>query len=81
MRPPPRRPSGLRKRRRSAPRARWLGAVAARLTRRRDAGATRVTVRDAAGQAQVLPGSDPRAQALEAAAQRVLLAAQRASGR
>ena len=67
-------------RRGSAPRAYGVGAVAAGWTRRRAARAPRVTVRDPAGQTRTLPSDDPRAQALLEGAERLLLAAQRASG-
>lgn len=63
-------------RRPSAPRPYGVGAVAASLTRRRAAREPRVTVRDACGQPEALPADDPRAEALLAAAERVLLAAQ-----
>jgi hypothetical protein len=66
-------------RRPSAPRPYGMGAVTAGWTRRRAARAPRVTVRDDSGQRQALPSGDPRAQALLAAAERVLLAAQRGS--
>jgi hypothetical protein len=66
-------------RRPSAPRPYGMGAVAAGWTRRREARAPRVTVRDAAGQPRALAADDPRGAALLAAAERVLLAAQRAS--
>ena len=67
-------------RRRSTPRAHGMGAVAAGWSRRRDARAPRVTVRDASGQPHQLAAADPRAEALLRAAERLLLAAQRASG-
>jgi hypothetical protein len=66
-------------RRPSAPRPYGVGAVAAGWTRRRAARTPRVTVRDGAGQARALPADDPRAQALLAAAERLLLAAQSGS--
>jgi hypothetical protein len=66
-------------RRGSAPRAYGMGAVAAGWTRRRAARAPRVTVRDADGQPRTLPAGDPQSEALLEAAERLLLAAQRAS--
>ena len=66
-------------RRPSAPRPYGVGAVAAGWTRRRAARAPRVTVRDASGQPQALASDDPRTAALLGAAERLLLAAQRAS--
>lgn len=67
------------RRRGSAPRPYGMGAVAAGWTRRRAARAPRVTVRDEAGQARTLAAADPRAEALLAAAERLLLAAQSGS--
>jgi hypothetical protein len=67
------------RRRPSAPRPYGMGAVAAGWTRRRDARAPRVTVRDASGQPQALAADDPRSEALISAAERLLLAAQRPS--
>ncbi len=66
-------------RRPSAPRPYGMGAFAAGWTRRRAARAPRVTVRDESGQPESLVAEDPRAQALLAAAERLLLAAQRGS--
>ena len=66
-------------RRPSAPRPYGMGAVAAGWSRRREARAPRVTVRDASGQADQLSPGDPRADALLDAAERLLSAAQRAS--
>jgi hypothetical protein len=71
-------PRGPR-RRPSAPRPYGMGAVAAGWTRRREARAPRVTVRDASGQPRTLAAGDPRSEALLDAAERLLLAAQRAS--
>jgi hypothetical protein len=59
----------------TAPRPYGVGAVTAGWTRRRASREPRVVVRVTAGQAQVLPAGDPRAQALQAAAERVLEAA------
>jgi hypothetical protein len=59
----------------TAPRPYGVGAVTAGWTRRRAAREPRVMVRVAAGQAHVLPPEDPRAQALQAAAERLLEAA------
>ena len=63
-------------RRPSAPRPYGVGAVAAGWTRRRAARAPRVTVRDRDGQSRALAASDPRAEALLEAAERLLSAAQ-----
>jgi hypothetical protein len=57
-----------------------MGAVAAGWSRRREARAPRVTVRDASGQPRQLAPHDPRSEALLSAAERLLLASQRASG-
>ena len=65
-------------RRPSPPRAR---GVAAGLERRKAARTPRVTVRDKGGQARALDPDDPRAEALLAAAERLISAAQRGSGR
>ncbi|HKG64442.1 MAG TPA: hypothetical protein VKB28_10290 [Solirubrobacteraceae bacterium] len=55
--------------------------VAATLARRREGRATRVVVRDGAGQPRVLDaGEDPVAQALVEAAEDLISAAQRGSG-
>ena len=67
-------------RRPSAPRPYGMGAVAAGWSRRREARAPRVTVRDASGQPRQLAPDDPRSEALLDAAERLLLASQRASG-
>lgn len=61
-------------RRPSAPRAR---GVAAGLERRRAARSPRVTVREQGGQTRTLAPGDPRADALLAAAERLISAAQR----
>jgi hypothetical protein len=66
-------------RRPSAPRRYGMGAVTAGWTRRRAARAPRVTVRDASDQPRALASDDPRAEALLAAAERLLLAAQSGS--
>ena len=70
----------LPRRRSSAPRPYGMGAVAAGWSRRREARAPQVTVRDAAGQPRKLTPEDPRREALLEAAERLLLASQRASG-
>ena len=64
-------------RRPSPPRAR---GVVAGLERRKAAREPRVTVRDRGGQPHTLAPADPRAEALLAAAERLLSAAQRGSG-
>jgi hypothetical protein len=64
-------------RRPSPPRAR---GVAAGLDRMRAARSPRVTVRERGGQARTLDPADPRAEALLAAAERLLSAVQRGSG-
>jgi hypothetical protein len=66
-----------RPRRPSPPRAR---GVVAGIERRKAARSPRVTVRDRAGHARTLEPGDPRAEALLAAAERLLSAAQRGSG-
>jgi hypothetical protein len=69
----------LPRRRPSAPRPYGMGAVAPGWTRRREARAPRVTVRDAFGQPRTLAADDPRSEAILGAAEQLLLAAQRAS--
>jgi hypothetical protein len=59
----------------TAPRPYGVGAVTAGWTRRRAARGPRVMVRTAAGQPRILTPEDPRAQALLAAAERLLEAA------
>lgn len=63
-----------------APRPRGaVGAMAATLARRKHARAPRVIVRDGTGHARSLATDDPTAQALQAAAERLVSAAQSGS--
>jgi hypothetical protein len=61
----------------SAPRPYGVGAMTAGWSRRRAAREPRVVVREANGQPYALAADDPRAQALLAAAERVVSASQR----
>jgi hypothetical protein len=63
----------------TAPRPYGVGAVAAGWSRRRAAREPRVVVREASGQPATLSPSDPRAERLLDAAERLISAAQRAS--
>ena len=62
----------------TAPRPYGVGAVTAGWSRRKAAREPRVIVREASGQPHALSPSDPRAEALLEAADRLILATQRA---
>jgi hypothetical protein len=62
----------------TAPRPYGVNAVTAGWSRRKAAREPRVTVRAAGGQPHALSPDDPRAEALLAVAERLILAAQRA---
>jgi hypothetical protein len=66
-----------RPRKPTAPRPYGVGAVTAGWTRRRAAREPRVVIREANGQPRALSADDPRAEALQDAAERLISAIQR----